>query len=412
MELPQVPASQNGPVALITFEEAKRIVRERISLAAVEGWIPSGMTPGYVLAKPIIALRPNPAFDNSAVDGYLLGVLSAPAGSAFEVVGEIRAGSTPPYPKPGLGKAVRIFTGAPVQAGDFCVAMQEDVTRDGDSIFLTDDVGPSEGVRRMGSDFEAGTELAPAGARIGAAEVALAAWNGLSAVEVFREPRIAICVTGDELLEPGFEVGEGQIYDSNGPMLEALVRSIGPAEVVRSRLADDYEKTKSHLSDLSNSSNLIVVSGGASVGDHDHLPAAVAELGEIYFHGVKVKPGKPVLFGKIGNAFVFALPGNPASSYVTFELFVRDAIRLLSGETVDEGIWIPARYDGKHGPANRDEFVRVRFETRDDKLWAVPVFEQGSFGLRSLAAAQGLARLAADTRFEKGDRCVCLPLAK
>ncbi len=363
-------------------------------------------------AKPIVARRPNPAFDNSAVDGYLLGAASASAGATFEVIGEIRAGSTPPYPTPRAEQAVRIFTGAPVPAGDFCVAMQEDVSREADGVVLTEDVGRHAAIRWAGSDFAAGTELAAVGSRIGAAEIALAAWNGASTLDVFEPLHVAVCVTGDELLSPGAEAGEGQIYDSNGPMLEALVQSVSPATVTRSRLGDSFAGTVAHLSELSDPSkdpaDLILVSGGASVGDYDHLPAAVAELGEVFFHGVKVKPGKPVLFGKIGPSYIFALPGNPASSYVTFELFVRDAIRVLSGETVGDPQWIPARYDGKHGPANRDEFVRVRLETRNDELWAVPVFEQGSFGLRSLAAADGLARLAADTRFEPGDRCLCL----
>lgn len=399
---------------LISFEEARRIVREYATpLRELESVDLAGAQ-RRVLAEPIVARRDNPAFDNSAVDGYLLGSPSADEGDGFVLVGEIRAGSRPPYATPGPGQAVRIFTGAPVPAGAFCVAMQEDVERTDDQVRLKEAVREYAGIRRQGTDFAAGTELVAAGTRVGAAAIALAAWNGVSELTVARLPRVAICVTGDELLEPGQAAEEGQIYDSNGPMLEALVRSAGPATVTRSRLGDNLEKTKAHLSNLSNPSedpaDLILVSGGASVGDYDHLPAAVAELGDVYFHGVRVKPGKPVLFGKIGASFIFALPGNPASSYVTFELFVRDALRRLGGESDPKGHWLRARYDGDHGPANRDEFVRVRLEIRDGRNWAVPVYEQGSFGLRSLAAAEGLARLRAETRFEPGDRCECLVL--
>lgn len=388
---------------MISFDEALAIVRAQVQPVSEKETVPVSVALGRVLAEPIVARMPNPSFDNSAVDGYLIGQPSAKAGEQFKVVGEIRAGSLPPFTAPSFGEAARIFTGAPVPKGRFGIVMQEDVQPGASDIQICEDVSEGDHVRRAGKDFEVGAELLPAGVRIGPAEAALAAWNGLSELAVFRTLRVAALVTGDELREPGEELIEGQIYDSNGPMLEALALSSVPVEVRRERLPDDPSATKEKLSSLAQGNDLLVISGGASVGDYDFVPAAVEGSGTVYFHKVKIKPGKPVLFGKLANSLVFGLPGNPASAFVCFELFVRPALRILSGEAKVEPIWIPARYEGTHEGVGRDEFERVALTLRNGDLWAKPGFEQGSFGIRSLAGAHALARLPSGRSYSGGE---------
>lgn len=400
-------------MALKSYEEAVAEIGLRVVPVSFTESTALATSAGRVLAQPLIAARANPSFDNSAVDGYLLGIGSAREGETFEVTGEVRAGGESLI-GPGPGQSVRIFTGAPVPTGELCVAMQEDVRREGSRLTLAEAVGPAAHIRRAGTDFEIGTKLVEVGTRIGAAEIALAAWNGAAELPVLARPRVAIAVTGDELIPIGRPLLHGQIHDSNGPMLSELGRTVGAEVSDAGSIGDRREWVEERLLALSRESDLIVLSGGASVGDYDHVPAAVAALGEVFWHGVSIKPGKPTLFGKIGSAYVFGLPGNPSSAYVCFELFVRPALRRLSGESETAPIWIVGRFDGDYTSGNRDEFVRVRLSSREDQTWATPVFEQGSFGLRSLAAAQAFARLHRETTFTTGDPvpCMLLPHAR
>lgn len=396
---------------LINYEAAIEALKRSIPLPSESEWLDLPYAHGRVLAEPLAAVSPNPAFDNSAVDGYLLGTPRASKGDCFQVIGEVRAGGDGLL-SPEPGQAVRIFTGAPVPTGDFCIVMQEDVkARDG-TITLNEGIGQHAGIRRAGSDFEEGVPLLPKGTTVRAPEIALAAWNGTPGLKVFGAPRVAVAVTGDELVPLGETLFYGQIHDSNGPMLEALCVEHRTVVVASRAIGDRREVVASGLAELAQSAQLVVVSGGASVGDYDHVPAAVAEIGEVIWHGVSVKPGKPTLFGKIGSSFIFGLPGNPSSAYVCFHLFVRPALRRISGDQEAGELWISARFDGSHDAANRDEFIRVRLEARSGENWAVPAFEQGSFGLRSLAAADALARLNLGQTYRPGDSVACLILPR
>lgn len=394
---------------MLTYEEAYASVMGSVLPLTETCRRPLHDCLGYVLADSLLAELPNPAFDNSAVDGYLLGRVPAERGEHFEIRGEIRAGAKPPIPRPEGNQAVRIFTGAPVPSGPYGIVMQEDVRLKGGALELDEAVGAGQGIRRKGTDFEKGTELIPPQTRIGPAEIGLATWNGISELQVFRPVRVAIFGTGDELVQAGLPLEEGQIYDSNGPMLRAHVGQATPARIDLEHLPDDLEATQCALANAAETSDLIVISGGASVGDYDYVPAAVASAGEVIFHKVALKPGKPVLFGKIGAAFVFGLPGNPASAIVGFELFVRDGLRQLGGELVRPPLWHRVQYHGGTSVGNRDEFVRVRAEVREGEIWVRPTFEQGSFGLRSLSSATGLAHLKAGTDYRGGEAVRYLP---
>ena len=395
--------------ALISYEEAVELIRVKVAGPRDTEKVLLRNAHGRVLSTPVKAKLPNPAFNNSGVDGYLLGAAAAAPGDSFEVVGEIKAGGKPPFPTPKAGQAVRIFTGAPVPTkGTLSIIMQEQVAREGDTIWVRGETREGVNLRVAGTDFKEGTILLTKGKRLLAPDMALAAWSGNTHLTVFNPARVGICVTGDELVTPGLTLREGQIYDSNGPMLEALVESTTLSKIEALKLKDDFEATCSVLQNLSKNSHAIIVSGGASVGDHDHVPAAASALGEVFFHGVSIKPGKPVLFARIGKAFLFGLPGNPASAYVCFEVFVRSALRMIAGEVMTDPLWFPAKFAGYRTAAKRDEFVRVSFANKDGELWAKPVHEQGSFGMRSLSAADGLARLHLDRVYNRGDAVSCM----
>jgi molybdopterin molybdotransferase len=234
----------------------------------------------------------------------------------------------------------------------------------------------------------------------------------MGSLPVTRKPNVAILVTGDELVEPGTPTEPGQIYDSNGPMLEGAVQYDAPSVISRGRLPDDLTLTKEALAHMAETNDLILISGGASVGDHDHIPRAVAELGIVHFHKVSIKPGKPILFGQIGNAYVFGLPGNPGSSFVCYQIFVRQALLQLAGRTEPLPRWLPATYSDSFEAANRDEFVRVALRDKNDQLCVEPVAEQGSFGLLSLSRGEALARLSAGRSYKPGDPVSIMILPK
>ena len=395
--------------ALIPYEEAISIIRDKVVPVRDTEKVLLRDGHGRVVSTAVKSKFPNPAFNNSAVDGYLLGAAAAAPGDSFEVVGEIRAGGKPPFPNPKAGQAVRIFTGAPVPTkGTHSIIMQEQVAREGNTLFVRGETRDGLNIRIAASDFKEGTVVIPKGKRVSPSDMALAAWSGHTHMTVYVPPRVGVCVTGDELVTPGLTLREGQIYDSNGPMLEALVDSAGPAKVEALKLKDDFEATCSVILNLSKNSQAIIISGGASVGDHDHVPAAAAALGDVFFHGVSIKPGKPVLFARIGKALLFGLPGNPASAFVCFEAFVRSALKLISGEATAEQMWFPAKFAGYRAAAKRDEFVRVIFSAKEGELWAKPIHEQGSYGMRSLSAADGLARLHLDRVYKRGDMVMCM----
>jgi molybdopterin molybdotransferase len=216
---------------------------------------------------------------------------------------------------------------------------------------------------------------------------------------VYTVPTVEVLSTGDELVPVAEAPTGSQIRDTNGPMLSALVHSITGRKVPVTRIRDDYQSLVHALDQASRTSGLVIVSGGASVGDKDYVGKAVAELGTVFFHGVKIRPGKPTLFGKIGNAIVFGLPGNPASSFVCFELFVREAMMRLKGSDQPAITWLPMQMGEDHKAMGREDFVRGRLES--DQV--VSVGEQGSFGIVSPALADFLIRFPADRDVATGE---------
>ena len=310
------------------LEDALAAVRARCSPLPAED-APLGEAQGRVLAEGVRARRDQPASDISMMDGYALRSGDA---AGLRVIGELAAGDAPWTRALKDGEAARIFTGAPIPPGADCVVMQEQCAREGDAVRVLQPAKAGQHLRRRGEELTAGAEALPSGTRLQAAELALAAACGATSVRVFRRPRVALLVTGDELVPQGSDPGPGKLIETNSVALSALCREAG-AEVQFLGIApDDVETIAALLRDVA--ADVLVTTGGASVGDHDHAQAALERLsGSLVFHTVAIRPGKPVLFGTAsGGRLVFGLPGNPAAATLGFELFVRLAIRLLAGD--------------------------------------------------------------------------------
>jgi molybdopterin molybdotransferase len=355
---------------------------------------------GYAIAESAVSGEPNPRFDNSAIDGYAVGFAAdAEVGSKLTVPGTSWVNLK--YPKAiQLGQAIRIFTGAPIPQGTFGLIMQEDVEAGDGWIVVKENVKEGEFIRRQGAEFASGTQLAPIGAVVDAGVAAQLAFVGTTIPAVFEPPRVAVITTGYELVDPAQKPKNAGIRDTNSVMLSLQVEDAVPSRPRTMRLPDDRSLLMENLSALATQNDVILISGGASVGDLDHTGGIVEELGTVHFHGVSIRPGKPTLFGSIGSCLVFGLPGNPASSFVCFELFVREALQRLAGWGDCEPRWIEAVAGFDHENCGREDFVRVRIE--DGVI--VSAGEQGSFGIGSLARAHGLARFPGDRNTEAGER--------
>jgi molybdopterin molybdotransferase len=378
---------------LLTIAQARQAVIAE-ACALDKETIPVGEALDRVLAADVAAAGDIPPFACSAMDGYA--VIDGPAGRTLRVVGESRAG-LPAAHKVGDGEAIRISTGAALPAGATAVIRQEDVERRDEAIVIAAPVGLGENVRRPGEDMAAGTAVLTAGTWLGSAELGAAVAAGAGEVTVARRPRVQVLCTGDELRDPGQRLGPGEIHNSNAPMLVSLSGRCGASVPPAGRLPDDRAATTAALQRALAGADVLVISGGVSVGPHDHVKPAVAELGvREVFWGVALQPGRPTWFGTHGDKLVFGLPGNPVSAYVTFSLFVRPALAALQGARVEP----LAEAQAELGAAvaqnrQREQALRVRLERRDGAVVAFPNGAQGSHRLSSLLGAHALALIPA-----------------
>jgi molybdopterin molybdotransferase len=374
---------------LITIDEARSRVLGAVRRLPDED-VQLGDALGRVLADDVRSAIDVPPFDSSAMDGYA--VVAGPE-AELEVVGESRAGR-PAAEQVEPGTAIRISTGGVVPAGATAVVPVER-TEAVDARVRVEASTHGDNIRRAGEDVRAGHVVIPAGTRLGPPELGVAASVGRGALRCSRMPRAAILVTGDELTEPGRPLGPGRIYSSNGWALAGQADHAGAALVRRETVPDRPAETRELLAAALADADLVIVSGGVSVGPHDHVKPALAELGvEELFWGVSLRPGKPTWFGAAGEKLVFGLPGNPVSAMVGFHLFVRPAVAAMQGAdpaaprslaTLDEPI-------PRH--RNREQAVRVRLEAADDGWHARPTGPQGSHMLTSMLGAGALARIA------------------
>lgn len=346
---------------------------------------------GGVLAEDVVAPLDLQPFDNAAMDGFALRAadLAAAGETALRLVGEQFAGRAPGL-RVGAGQCVRITTGAPMPEGADSVAIKENVRVDGERVFVPAGIARGANVRRRGEDVRAGDVVLQAGRVITPARVGILAALGLARIPLRRRPRVTLLSSGDELRTVGETLRDGEIFDSNGPMLRALLAAEGIAASA-SRLPDDADAVAAALRDAACDSDLILTCGGVSAGEKDHLPAVLAAHGEVVFWKVRIKPGLPLLFGRIGEALVLGLPGNPVSVLATFLALGRELIDTLQGRIEPR----PACHARLASPLAkrhpRMEFQRARLEARvDGSLLAHPDPNTGSHRLSAAAQANAL----------------------
>jgi molybdopterin molybdotransferase len=381
---------------LLSYEDA--LTRILSSVRALTVGAEASVSHIKVSAEDIFATTANPRFDNSSVDGYALHAEDlSRVGETLEIAMTVAAGDDPPSPM-ARGMSARIFTGARLPLGTAAVVMQENVEADGKSVVLREPLTSGQGLRRAGSDFESGQKLVSKGAPLTAGVAGLLASQGILRPKINPVPRCLVITTGDEIVSPEQVPALSQVRDVIGTMLSSSIAAVGVCTTAFA--ADDAGKLASIISDATTNQDAIVIAGGASVGDRDYVAQVVAGLGKLEFHGVNIRPGKPLLFGFVNGVPLLGLPGNPASAYVCFHLFGLPLLKQLGGWAEPNSLWFEAEFGANHDQEPRDVFARVTFA----KGVATPIFEQASFGLRSLGSAQGLACLPGGKVIRKGDR--------
>ena len=400
---------------MISLDEALERLLQGVQPVAETDTLPTAQTLGRVLARGVVAGIPVPSADNSAMDGYAVRV--ADAGQERAVLQRVPAGRWPePLPENGVA---RIFTGASLPAGAEAVVMQEQCEARTDAegrswVRLPADIAAGQHVRRAGEDVRAGHEILPAGARLNAAALGLAASVGLAELPLRRRVRVALFSTGDELVMPGEPLPPGAIYNSNRFTLRALLEGLGCEVQDFGIVPDRLDATQAALAQAAAHADLVLTSGGVSVGEEDHLKPAVLSQGRLDLWQVAIKPGKPFAFGALARsdqseALFVGLPGNPVSSFVTFLLLARPLIRRLAGEVdvSDPCLNLPAAFEWKRADPKRSEFLRARLQA-DGRLGLYR--HQGSGVLSSLAFADGLVALAPGQGVRPGEVVRFLPL--
>ncbi|MEN5240205.1 MULTISPECIES: molybdopterin molybdotransferase MoeA [Pseudomonas] len=370
---------------------------EEVALADAEG---------RVLARELVAGLDLPPWPNSAMDGYALR-LADWQGEALPVSQRIFAGHAPQPLQPGT--CARIFTGAPLPQGADCVEMQEnaEVLEDGRVRFL-EPLAVDQNVRPKGQETRAGEQVMSAGTRLGPIQLGLAATLGFARLDVVRRPRVAVLSTGDELVEPGLPLGPGQIYNSNRRLLVSWLQRLGCEVVDAGILADDLERTRQCLAGLGNV-DLILSTGGVSVGEADYLGLALREAGELALWKLAIKPGKPLTFGHYQGVPVIGLPGNPASTLVTFGLLARPYLLRRQGvaDVAPLRFSVPAGFDWPK-PGNRREYLRARIEDGQVRIYK----NQSSGVLRSAAWAEGVVEVREGSMPRQGELVPFIPFSE
>ncbi|MCG8270506.1 molybdopterin molybdotransferase MoeA [Aquamicrobium sp. NLF2-7] len=396
-------------MALVPMETALQRLLEDVGPLGGES-VPLNDAYDRVLSESIVALRTQPPFNASAMDGYAMrGADAHITGSELAVIGEVAAGSMFSGSVE-AGQCVRIFTGAPLPAGTDTVVIQENVDRPAadDVIRLREPTAAGRNVRRAGLDFTIGDLLVEKGHLMRASALSLAASANHARLTVVRRPLVAIIATGDELRLPGSELGPGQIISSNSYGIAAAARAVG-ADVIDLGIAPDREDAISALvkQAVAAGANVIVTSGGASVGDHDLVHKVLTREGmTLDFWRIAMRPGKPLMFGRMDNIRCLGLPGNPVASLVCSQLFLKPLLARLGGRPFRQDIRTAMLGAPVSANDHRQDFVRAAIEERDGQLIATPFGVQDSSMLRTMAASGGLViRAPFQPASEIGDPC-------
>ncbi|MEH6444833.1 MAG: gephyrin-like molybdotransferase Glp [Oceanospirillaceae bacterium] len=361
---------------------------------------------GRILAEQPVSKVNVPPQDNSSMDGYAVAMTSLNAGQStvLPLSQRIAAGDDPKALVE--GSVARIFTGAHIPAGADAVIMQEQVTVSELGVHLPANVSFKQNIRPQGQDLKAGELLHGVGKKLQPADIGVLASAGIDKLLVFKRLKVAILSTGDELVEPGEILPAGKIYNSNRAMLNALISQMGMKIVDLGKVEDTLEATIDALAEASQSADLIISTGGVSVGEEDHIKAAVDALGELNMWRIKLKPGKPLAYGRVNGTPIFGLPGNPASALITFSLFARPYLTKLQGGSVVAALKFQVIADFEHLKAGtREEYMRGIYDNGK-----VTRFKNQSSGMLSTASkANGLIVIPVDALVKKGELVGFIP---
>lgn len=360
---------------------------------------------GSVLAQSIVSTIDVPGLAMSSMDGYAINTRDLPPAGICKlpVSQRIAAGSTGTALV--SGSAARIFTGAPVPMGSDAVIMQEQVVVEGNSIQFSQRPERGQNIRPAGNDIKKGTGILQHGQRLRAQDIGLAASIGISSLPVFEPIKVGIFFTGDELVEPGQPLAPGKIYDSNRYTLHGLLSSMGCEIIDLGLVGDTLEATKAAMLSACDQADLVVTTGGVSVGEEDHVRIAIEQLGELRLWRLGIKPGKPLAYGQIRQSSFIGLPGNPVSVFATFCLFVSPVIQILQGRNWSKPMATPviAGFDWPK-PDSRREFLRARLERSADGQTVVVIYpNQDSGVLTSTVWAEGFVEIAENSTVSRGD---------
>ena len=374
--------------------------------------LPLAQASGRVLADDCVSAIDVPGHDNSAMDGYALSAADLEANSSLKIVQRIAAGEVGGRLNP--GEAARIFTGAPIPPGADAVVMQENCAVAGDELSVLKKVRSGENLRKAGGDVQSGALVLPRGHRLRPQDIGLLASIGLETVCVRRRLKVSLLTTGNELVQPGTELKAGQIYNSNYYTLYSLLQGLQVEVLDGGIVEDDFEGTRRALLRAAEQSDCVITTGGVSVGEEDHVKAAVEKEGVLQLWKLAIKPGKPLACGKIAGTQFFGLPGNPVSAFVTFVLVVRPSLLGMLGYkgSAANSFNVAAGFSAPES-GQRQEYLRCQLGPDDDGMSSLqPLGNQSSGVAASLSQADGLAVVPAYTAVSHGDMLEFIPFSE
>ena len=403
------------PQALLSIDEALELLLNSAKVTRSTQWLGLDDALNKILAVDLYADIFVPGFDNSAMDGYAINLkaeqINIPGGTTFKITDRIPAGSTGNTLASGC--AARLFTGAPIPKGANTVVMQEEceLIENASRIEIYRPIALNENIRPMGNDIQSGDVILSKGKQLQPQDIALAASVGVGKLEVFNKIKVGVFFTGNELIEPGKSLQQGQIFNSNRYALVALLNKLDCEVINLGNIKDTLGATCQALEKLKSSCNLIITTGGVSVGEEDHVKPAVEKLGQLNLWRIKMKPGKPLALGCIGDCAFIGLPGNPVSAMVTFLLFARPFIKKMQGASnyLNIPFKVAANFDW-HRAKPRREFVRVRLERTITPMQVNQYPKQGSDVLSSMVWADGLVEIPEEKTFKQGEILNFYPL--
>lgn len=401
---------------LMPLAQALGLLADRLSPVAATETVPLAAALGRTLAESVTSDRDVPPHDNAAVDGYAIFFDDLSDGDVIRlpVTGRIAAGH-PLERAARRGEALQIFTGAPLPEGPDTVLMQEDCRRDGDTILFGPGIKRGANRRRMGEDIRSGEVILEPGIRLRPQDLGLAASIGRADLLVRTPLRAAVFSTGDEVRDPGAEAPEGCIFDSNRFTIGALLKELGCAVTDLGILPDDLDTIRGALDEAAKSHDLLITSGGVSVGDEDHVKAAVEALGSLHFWRLAIKPGRPVALGQVGDTTFIGLPGNPVAAMVTFLRIARPVVLLLAGRTdiTPQTFTVRSAFAYRKKPGRREWLRAHLVRLAGGEPRAVKYAADGSGILASMVAADGLIELPEHIEYvADGDLVDFLPFSE